>query len=84
MYKFYLIKELTNTSGQDGSAIAVYSDEDLETAKNRVIVAYHQTLAMFHNAKDVLYAVVKAEDDNGNVLGGTYKEAVDHREPMSI
>ena len=72
MNKFYLIKELTNTAGQDGSTISVYSDKDA------AIVAYHQTLASFHNAKDVLYAVVQIHDGYGRVLGG-YSEIVDHR-----
>ena len=72
MNKFYLIKELTNTQEQDGSSIAVYSDKDA------VIVAYHQTLASLHNAKDVLYAVVQIHDGYGRVLGG-YSETVDHR-----
>ena len=67
--KYYLIKLLTNTQGQDGSTISVYND------KNNALVAYHQTLATFHNAPDVLYAIVKVE----NLLGNTeIMEIVDH------
>ena len=69
--KYYLIKELTNDKGQDGSTIAVYTD------LNNAIVAYHQTLANFHNAQDVLHAVVQIQDYYGRVVGG-YIETVDH------
>ena len=80
MAKFYVIKELTNTQGQDGSKIeAVYENEDIEKAKNSAIVKYHDLLAMLHNADDVLFAVVQIHDEYGNLLGGTYKETVDHR-----
>ena len=80
-YKFFLVKELTNTQGQDGSKISIYENEDLDTAKNNAIVGYHQLLASLHNADDVLYAVVQLHDEYGNVLGGEhgYKEIVDHR-----
>ena len=74
MNKYYLIKELTNDKGQDGSSIAVY--QTLDSA----VVAYHQTLASYHNASDVLYAVVMVHDGYGRVVGG-YSETVDHREP---
>lgn len=68
--KFYLIKLLTNTQGQDGSSIAVYSSRD------GALVAYHQTLASFHNADDVLYAAVEIVNENGVVI---QSEIVDHR-----
>lgn len=73
--KFCLVKILTNTAGQDGTSIAVYSNAD--SAK----VAYHNLLATLHNADDVLYAVVELLDEYGRVLGGYsgYKEEVDHR-----
>lgn len=71
MNKFYLIKELTNDKGQDGSSISVYQELD------NAVVAYHQTLAAFHNAADVLYAVVQIHDSYGRVVGG-YSETVDH------
>ncbi len=72
MEKYYLIKELTNDKGQDASSIAVY--QTLDSA----VVAYHQTLASFHNAQDVLYAIVQVHDMYGRVVGG-YTETVDHR-----
>ena len=75
MGKYYLIKELTNDKGQDGSSIAVYSTLD------SAVVAYHQTLVSFHNTSDVLYAIVQIHDMYGRVVGGEngYKETVDHR-----
>lgn len=68
--KYYLIKLLTNTQGQDGSSIAVYQSRD------GALVAYHQTLASFHNADDVLYAAVEILNENGVVI---QSEIVDHR-----
>lgn len=68
--KFYLVKLLTNTAGQDGSSVEVY--DSLERAQ----VAYHNTLAAFHNADDVLYAVVEILNENGD---SQIKEIVDHR-----
>ena len=68
--KFYLVKLLTNTKGQDGSGIAVYE------SRNGALVAYHQTLANFHNADDVLYAAVEILNENGVVI---QSEIVDHR-----
>ena len=67
--KFYLVKMLTNTAGQDGSTIAVYD------AKDKALVAYHQTLATFHNADDVLYACVEIINSLGNIEA---MEIVDH------
>lgn len=71
MDKYYLVKLLTNDKGQDGSSIAVYGE--LENAQ----VAYHQTLATFHNAADVLHAVVEILDSYGRTVGG-YSETVEH------
>lgn len=68
--KFYLVKLLTNTHGQDGSKIEVYS------SRNSAFVAFHQTLANFHNADDVLYAAVEILNENGVVI---QSEIVDHR-----
>lgn len=68
--KYYLVKLLTNTQGQDGSTIAVYPSRD------NALVAYHQTLAAFHNADDVLYAAVEILNENGVVI---QSEIVDHR-----
>ena len=70
--KFYLVKLLTNTQGQDGSSIAVYN------ALQNAQVEYHRTLASFHNADDVEYAVVEILDEYGRIVGG-YSEIVDHR-----
>ncbi len=68
--KFYLVKLLTNTQGQDASSIAVYASKD------KALVAYHNTLASLHNAEDVLYAVVEILNENGD---SETKEIVDHR-----
>ena len=73
--KYYLTKLLTNTAGQDGSSIAVYDTRD------KALVAYHQTLANFHNAPDVLYAVVMIINEYGNV---EIKEIVDHKPEPEI
>jgi len=70
--KFYLVKLLTNTQGQDATTIATF--ETLESAQ----VSYHNTLAAFHNASDVLYAVVEILDEYGRIVGGC-SEIVDHR-----
>ena len=51
--RYYLIKINTNSQGQDASTVSMF--DTLEKAQ----VAYHQTLAMFHNAPDVLYAIVQ-------------------------
>lgn len=67
--KYYLIKLLTNTQGQDGSSISVYD------TKEKALIAYHQTLATFHNASDVLYAVVEIQNSVGNT---EIMEIVDH------
>ena len=69
--KYYLFKILTNTQGQDGSSLARF--DSLEAAQ----VSYHQTLAMYHNAEDVLYAIVQIVDGEfGNLQA---REIVDHR-----
>ena len=70
--KFYLVTLLTNTQEQDAPTIAVYTE--LEKAQ----VQYHNKLASFHNAEDVLYAVVEILDEYGRVIGGC-SEIVDHR-----
>lgn len=68
--KYYLVKLLTNMAGQDGSSINVY--DTLVKAQ----VAYHQILAAYHNADDVLYAVVEIFNEDGD---SQIKEIVDHR-----
>lgn len=74
--KFYLVKMLTNTAGQDAPAISVYSNEDAKIAKENALVAYHNTLSAYHNAEDVLYAAVEILNENGNIEA---LEIVDHR-----
>lgn len=68
--KHYLVKLLTNTQGQDASSIAVFPNQ------NAALVSYHQTLATYHNAEDVLYAVVEILNEVGNTV---IKEIVDHK-----
>lgn len=68
--KYYLVKLLTNTAGQDGSSIDVYDSKDA------ALVAYHQILAAYHNAADVLYAIVQIVNELGNV---EIMEIVDHK-----
>ena len=67
--KYYLTKLLTNTAGQDAPSIDVY------VTKEQALVAYHNTLASYHNAEDVLYAVVMIINEYGNT---EIKEIVDH------
>ena len=68
--RYYLIKLLTNTQEQDGSKVEVYN------SKNSAMVNYHNTLAAYHNADDVLYAVVQVVNMAGNC---EIMEIVDHR-----
>lgn len=74
--KYYVLNLLTNTAGQDASSVEVYSDDANKSAHDKAVVAYHQTLATFHNADDVLYAVVMILNEYGNV---EIKEIVDHK-----
>lgn len=68
--KWYLVKLLTNTESVCVPSAEVYNS--LEQAQ----VAYHNTLSSYHNAQDVLYAVVEIL----NCIGyPEYKEIVDHR-----
>lgn len=69
--RYYLIKILTNTQEQDASSVSMF--DTLEKAQ----VAYHQTLAMYHNADDVLYAIVSIVDGEYSNLQA--REIVDHR-----
>ena len=68
--KYYVIKLLTNTQGQDASSISVFDNHDA------ALVHYHQTLASYHDAEDVLYAVVEIQNEYGNV---EIKEIVNHK-----
>ena len=67
--KYYVVKLLTNTAGQDAPSVAVYPD------KTSALVAYHNILAAYHNAEDVLYAAVELQNEIGNT---ELKEIVDH------
>lgn len=68
--KYYLVKLLTNTEGQDASSVSVYDTKDA------ALVAYHQILATYHNAADVLYAIVQIVNEMGNV---EIMEIVNHK-----
>ena len=74
--KYYVVKLLTNTAGEDGSSVTNFSSE--KDAR----VAYHNTLAAFHNAEDVLYAIVQIVNEYGNC---EIMEIVDHKpEPEPV
>ena len=64
--KYYIVKILTNTAGQDASSVTPFLDDENKTAREKAIVSYHQTLAMYHNADDVLYAIVQLVNELGN------------------
>lgn len=68
--KYYVVKLLTNTQGQDAPSISVFDDKEAS------LVNYHQTLTAYHNADDVLYAVVEIINEYGNA---EILEIVDHR-----
>ena len=68
--KYYVVKLLTNTEGQDVSSVTFYASKDA------AIVAYHQILAAYHNAADVLYAIVQIVNEYGNC---EIREIVDHK-----
>lgn len=75
--KYFIIKLLTNTKGEDGSKIeAVHENDNPKIALERALVGYHQLCATLHNAADVLYAVVKIENEYGN---SEIMEIIDHR-----
>ena len=74
--KYYIVKLLTNTQGQDAPSISVFTDDENKSARDKAIVHYHQTLAMYHNADDVLYAIVQLVNEIGNV---EIMEKVDHK-----
>lgn len=74
--RYYIVTLLTNTAGQDASSVSVFIDDENKTARDKALVNYHQTLASFHNANDVLYAVVQMVNEIGNC---EIMEKVDHR-----
>lgn len=67
-----LIKKVTNTQGQYSCTVETFDTE--QSAK----VRYHQMLAAYYNADDVLYAVVLILDEYGKELQG-FREIVDKR-----
>lgn len=69
---FDLIKKVTNTQGQYSCTVATF--ETADSAK----VGYHQMLAAYYNADDVLYAAVLILDEYGKELQG-FREIVDKR-----
>lgn len=70
--KYNVEKYITNTQNQYSATIAATFDS-FDSAK----VNYHQSLAVLHNADDVLIAVVKIVDEYGNNMDG-FREVVDH------
>ena len=70
--KYNVEKFITNTKGQYSASVAATFD-DFDKAK----VNYHQSLAVLHNANDVLIAVVKIVDEYGNNME-RFREVVDH------
>ena len=72
---YYIEKLVTNDKNQISATVEVKDNFD------SAAVYYHNTLAAFHNAADVLYAVVQMQDEYGRVVGGNngYSEIVDHR-----
>ena len=64
--RYYVVKLLTNTQGQDASSISVFLDDENKKAIDKARVHYHHTLEIYHNADDVLYAVVSIVSTLGN------------------
>lgn len=60
--KYYVVKQLTNTAGQDGSSISVY--DSLDKAK----VGFHGISQSLFNAPDVYFAVVQILNEIGTRL----------------
>lgn len=73
--RYYVVKLLTNTQGQDASSISVFLDDENKKAIDKARVHYHHTLEIYHNADDVLFAVVSILNLQGNSV---IKEIVDH------
>lgn len=60
MEKYYLVIMLINQADQDSPTICAYAD------KTSALVEYHNTLASYHNAPDVKYAIVQIVNGYGN------------------
>lgn len=71
---YNVVEFIRNTANAYSAKVAATYD-NLEGAA----VKYHQDLADFHNASDVLLATVKIEDEYGHEVSGFF-EVVDHRE----
>lgn len=71
--KYNVLTFVTNTENQYAAAVNSTYDDNLKGAK----VKYHQLLAAFENADDVLVASVKIVDEYGNGLDG-FDEIVDN------
>ena len=69
---FYLVSLVTNTQDQHSQTVNPFDNADI--AKTN----YHTKLAAFHNASDVLYAVVLILDEYGAELKG-FREIVNKR-----
>lgn len=72
--KYNVESYITNTSDQYVAKVEATYDDNLEGAA----VKYHQLLSTYHNAPDVLVAVVKIVDEFGNPMDN-FREEVDHR-----
>lgn len=70
--KYNVVEFIRNTAGAYTASVKATYD-NLEGAA----VKYHQDLATFHNASDVLVATVKIEDEYGHEVSGFF-EVVDH------
>lgn len=70
--KHNVVEFIRNTANGYVAKVAATYD-NLESAA----VKYHQDLATFHNASDVLVATVKIEDEFGHEVDGFF-EVVDH------
>lgn len=71
--KYNVLTFVTNTQNQYAAAVNSTYDDNLKGAK----VNYHQLLAAFENADDVLVASVKIVDEYGNRVDG-FDEIVDN------
>lgn len=74
--KYYVVKLLTNTQEQDASSVSVFEAETDKEAKTNAFTHYHQILSAYHNAADVLWAVVQVKNYEGTIISA---EIVDHR-----
>ena len=71
---YYLVKIVINDKGQDGTSIEVF--DSFANAQ----VNYHNTLAAYIDAQDVIHGVVEILNSDGMIVGGNngYREEVNH------